>query len=55
MNIGYDRAAGIAHYRDIEDMIKNRNKVIHEILGCGKMQIIGRERSEQSAKVIVIR
>jgi len=29
MNIGYDRAAGIAHYRDIEDMVKNRNKAIH--------------------------
>ena len=32
MNISYDRIAGISHYRDIEEMIKSRNKLIHDIL-----------------------
>jgi hypothetical protein len=35
MNQGYDRAAGIAHYRGIEEMIKNRNRTIHDMLNCG--------------------
>jgi hypothetical protein len=35
INQGYDRAAGIAHYRDIEEMIKHRNRSIHDMLNCG--------------------
>jgi phosphopantetheinyl transferase (holo-ACP synthase) len=55
MNVGYDRAAGITHYRDIEEMIKNRNKTIHEILSNGKLPLLQRERSELSAKMFSVK
>lgn len=35
MNQGYDRTAGICHYRDIEEMIRNRNRTIHDHLARG--------------------
>jgi hypothetical protein len=50
MNLGYDRASGISHYRDIEEMIKNRNRSIHDLLNCGSQMQTNRERYEMTVK-----
>lgn len=46
MNSGYDRAAGICHYRDIEEMIKHRNRLIHDMLNQSQKKSKSFERNQ---------
>lgn len=50
INCGYDRAAGIQHYRDVEELIKSRNNLIHQLLSEKLTSLIERNKSQYRIK-----